>query len=632
MFNILHVLRSHFFVDKLHQDQSRCECPVPCYNIKYEPSMSYAQLSKFNVEKLIITDPDSKVVLENTFLNAREIAERTIDRNVDVDKRLMDSLHRSMSNLEGNINDSLHVFDIHMVDTNIGTEFIQNAEDLMREDKKKLLAFKDNVRRRYFGINLSPYVMLYQFVNTALHMENSYQTYSFKETVKNCIHVKPGKTEEGTLHYENNTDSITDSTDPIINSIDELATNDATEGGMREITTQPSTINNDKWHPTLTPQTSQTANPFTNDSCYRLLPIIQSMWYSVESICNDVRVERQEHTSLNEYYQDYTELFYKNTNQNASVIKEHLECTDALQSFDKHMHIVDELMEVALNLSKKTSYENMWELILKAEKNNEDLILQLFRLAEVVDPYVMPYINSSYTWTYVQNIKPVCRWLITMVYSDKHQDKIYSALESLQSSIVVASGMRSKHNQMESAISELLAQFENLKQIQMKAMKSYLDGDLSKLDMDLSFQATIGQASIKEIKSLALTIQSASMSLQISTKQICDYLEDTFINLFDLTLPILKTNNIVELNIIKFLNQTNPIGLIDTITGQFLPNVDSIFSRALKRSFQQYMSTIKSVSDVLVPGIEAVVYAIDGIETNLQQYVGTSRIDEQFFM
>ncbi len=546
--------------------------------------MSYAQLSKFNVERLIITDPDHKMALNKTVLNAREIAQRTINSYVDENKKLMDNLWENTFALEGGINDSLYVFDIVLVGANIGREFIENAEDLIIEDIQQLVTFEMNIKHN-FPMDIIPYAKLYKRMNTFLN-RNIDQTYSFIEIMEKCIHAE----------------SV--------------------------VTTESSTGNNSSmWYETSTPQPSKSPT-ITTDRCRELLSYIHNNVYSFGVISNDIHYAQNNYNSLNDYYQDYVEIYYKNTNQNASGIKEHLECTDVLQNVDKHIDIVDELLDVALNLSKETSYENIWKLLVKADNINEHLYLP-----EAIDHYsVLNYLNESYTLPNVDNNKPLCKWLLNTVKSKEYKNKIESARESLELSIVVASGMRSKHNLMEAAIPELVTQFEILKQFQMKAMNAYMLGDISKMDMDLSFHATAGQASIKEMTNLELTIQSAAMSLKLSAKQICDYFEDTYLTLFDLSIPILNTNNIVDLHMIKVLNHTAPIGLVEPTTGQFVANVDSIFSRILKGSFQEYMSAIELVSEALVPKIKTVVYAIDMIEINLQQYIKNSRIDEQFFM
>ena len=39
---------------------SACDCGVPCEMHTYEPTMSYAQLSQFNIERMVLVDPENR--------------------------------------------------------------------------------------------------------------------------------------------------------------------------------------------------------------------------------------------------------------------------------------------------------------------------------------------------------------------------------------------------------------------------------------------------------------------------------------------------------------------------------------------------------------------------------------------
>ena len=41
-------------LEKMSQQFSECNCLVPCIRVRYEPNLSYAQLSRINVDRLII--------------------------------------------------------------------------------------------------------------------------------------------------------------------------------------------------------------------------------------------------------------------------------------------------------------------------------------------------------------------------------------------------------------------------------------------------------------------------------------------------------------------------------------------------------------------------------------------------
>ena len=46
--------------DRLMSEKSDCKCRVPCKRILYKSSLSYAQLSRLNVERFVIRDPENK--------------------------------------------------------------------------------------------------------------------------------------------------------------------------------------------------------------------------------------------------------------------------------------------------------------------------------------------------------------------------------------------------------------------------------------------------------------------------------------------------------------------------------------------------------------------------------------------
>ena len=58
MFSLCHS-QNIKFAGKLSQQSGECECLVPCERVRYEPNLSYAQLSQINLERLII-DSDEK--------------------------------------------------------------------------------------------------------------------------------------------------------------------------------------------------------------------------------------------------------------------------------------------------------------------------------------------------------------------------------------------------------------------------------------------------------------------------------------------------------------------------------------------------------------------------------------------
>ena len=52
-------------LSEVFSDQSRnCSCAVPCERVRYEPSLSYAQLSEINVVRLVADSDEKKTQLQ----------------------------------------------------------------------------------------------------------------------------------------------------------------------------------------------------------------------------------------------------------------------------------------------------------------------------------------------------------------------------------------------------------------------------------------------------------------------------------------------------------------------------------------------------------------------------------------
>ena len=55
---------SRYFAENVSRESTNCTCPVPCERVRYEPSLSYAQLSRINVERYVVRDEEKRKQLE----------------------------------------------------------------------------------------------------------------------------------------------------------------------------------------------------------------------------------------------------------------------------------------------------------------------------------------------------------------------------------------------------------------------------------------------------------------------------------------------------------------------------------------------------------------------------------------
>ena len=53
-----------FFSDFIQTNSTNCTCPVPCSTVKYEPSLSYAELSRTNTDRYLVPDEKRKNIIK----------------------------------------------------------------------------------------------------------------------------------------------------------------------------------------------------------------------------------------------------------------------------------------------------------------------------------------------------------------------------------------------------------------------------------------------------------------------------------------------------------------------------------------------------------------------------------------
>ena len=67
MFNVLVEAQTILFFSSPETDFADCTCPVPCKRVRYEPNLSYAQLSRINLERLALRDEQSRKRLQVSY-------------------------------------------------------------------------------------------------------------------------------------------------------------------------------------------------------------------------------------------------------------------------------------------------------------------------------------------------------------------------------------------------------------------------------------------------------------------------------------------------------------------------------------------------------------------------------------
>jgi hypothetical protein len=91
------------------EDRS-CSCEIPCDRITYQPELSYAHLSKLNLNKISLNDVKKRNTVRETFENAREVSQRVNDVIAAKDDYLVNSVLKASIEYAKDLDHSEKVF------------------------------------------------------------------------------------------------------------------------------------------------------------------------------------------------------------------------------------------------------------------------------------------------------------------------------------------------------------------------------------------------------------------------------------------------------------------------------------------------------------------------------------------
>ena len=139
--------------------QSECDCKIRCERPEYKPSLSYAMLSKFNIDRMVLNDPVRRAMVNDKFLRAREISQRVI---LDVAQDDIKKLTAVREKLDILWEDMKVVGPAFETDETFGAQYgilpvIENGDDMWRNDLAFLLTKYGNITKMYspvLGIKL----------------------------------------------------------------------------------------------------------------------------------------------------------------------------------------------------------------------------------------------------------------------------------------------------------------------------------------------------------------------------------------------------------------------------------------------------------------------------------------------
>ena len=111
-------------------DADSCLCSVPCTRVTYEPALSYAQLSRVSINRLVLTDPARQEAVKKQYELSLETLQRTDSRIVATDERVLSDLQNKMETLSEVVSSTLLSQEFSELDTWITSLEESIAKDL----------------------------------------------------------------------------------------------------------------------------------------------------------------------------------------------------------------------------------------------------------------------------------------------------------------------------------------------------------------------------------------------------------------------------------------------------------------------------------------------------------------------
>ena len=81
-----------YFADLIRQEKNGCNCSLPCDTTYFQPGLSYAMLSEFNIDQVALTTPAKKRAVRAKFEQAMETQQRVVQGTKKSDEAMMNRL------------------------------------------------------------------------------------------------------------------------------------------------------------------------------------------------------------------------------------------------------------------------------------------------------------------------------------------------------------------------------------------------------------------------------------------------------------------------------------------------------------------------------------------------------------
>ena len=154
---------------QIAQRTTKCECPVQCNRTVYEPVLSYAQLSKFNLDRVALSNSTRKKAVEEQYLLAMETSQRVVEEIALKDEDQIGNVLEEITHITKVVNATKPAFEngVDFAEFFAVHDIFSETDKTFENEQKIILGLTDNLKDTInaFGTVVPQNLKILEFLN-----------------------------------------------------------------------------------------------------------------------------------------------------------------------------------------------------------------------------------------------------------------------------------------------------------------------------------------------------------------------------------------------------------------------------------------------------------------------------------
>ena len=553
-------------------------CGVPCQRVSYHPSLSYARLSKFNVDKIALKDKEQRESTRQTFLSAREVSQRVIQDIREADEKHIRTIMGHLSGLQIIVNE----YDTILENS---TDFAESLKmvDLIGQEGHDILEEENGI------IWYKWHIRSYMISEFDYGDELEYVGY-YIEQLKNILLIHEGKS-----YYLNVLNRcVNDSIEIDVSAYSVLRVFDVYGPEHDEDSGEDSG------------EKSEEDNYPTeeNDIDYEAYchDIVQTVMTKVNVFNVNQLISAL--TNVREEYEEVIEIVFANTSKDPFSLHEHGECLNTLNQFNATGYeLFPAMINIELEISKSSDLEEF------TSKLSELDVLFKKLTSMSVDHEACDWLEDNGDGSLIGRFAEA-KFMAS---------KALSAADNYYGDLAMYTNM-------------LREQVDSLHPLVDSMFDDFLVGNLSKSNLTFAMDSRRYKRNLVDFVDTSVEFENVENALTDKLNEVRANWKLIYESIFDMEIPLIKQGNAYDFAIVQDVamasNNTRLASLVENLDDDPLEALEDI----VDISYGKYISRLKTMRQILLSTTENLLDHIMDFEDDLHTYMQGNRMDETFFM